>query len=411
MSPNPNLRALPVLTDRTEDFRSDLPTEPRLEHRDPGGLGTLFGLRAADDLIADHGLRYPLFTMSRDGARLPAGKYTPIQRTPGSITRDMADLPAVHSRMAAGSTLILEHLHRTWRPIGDFCRRLGYELGRPIGANSYLTPPGAQGFGVHYDTHGAFILQIEGSKVWELHEPITPFPLEDQRWREEMLSAADREALREKGPVARYELVAGDVLWVPRGWLHEVFTTETASLHVTLSVPELSKHWLATKVFESLAQDEEFRRDLPLDALATPQRAREESELVLKSFAAWLLRQDPAELADRAMQVLDTIWYPSRSTPVTTALYSDEQLSSAQAVETVREAVRGFSYTDDGRLALRSSGGEVLIDSSAAGYVGGLLAADDASLMPVAQYLDGLGPDAHKTLRVLLATGVAQLHW
>lgn len=42
-----------------------------------------------------------------------------------------------------------------------------------VGCNAYLTPPGRQGFAPHSDDIDAFILQLEGSKRWDL------FPLHE----------------------------------------------------------------------------------------------------------------------------------------------------------------------------------------------------------------------------------------
>ncbi|OXB63355.1 hypothetical protein ASZ78_001931 [Callipepla squamata] len=41
------------------------------------------------------------------------------------------------------------------------------------GANTYLTPPGTQGFAPHYDDIEAFVLQLEGKKHWRVYSPRT----------------------------------------------------------------------------------------------------------------------------------------------------------------------------------------------------------------------------------------------
>jgi hypothetical protein len=409
----PNLRALSTLTDRADDFRADPPAEPEVAHRDAGRLAELLSMAAIDDLLADHALAYPLFAMSRNGARLPGRHYTRAQRAPRAVTRDLTrdlpDLPAIRDQLAGGSTLILEQLHRTCRPVASFCRRLSYELSRPVWATAYLTPANAQGFGLHYDTHGVFVLQCEGRKTWDLYPPILPFPLDAQRWREEALSPEARGELKDRGPHARIELVAGDVLWIPRGWLHDVFTTGHASVHVSLSIPELSRYQVVTHLMEALAQSEEFRHDLPFDAFATPARARQESEQVLASFATWLSRVDAADLADRAVAWLRAMWYPARCSPVTAVVRPDEQLADAAGLATVREAVIDLEYTADKQLCLKTGEGEVLLDPPAAEFVGELLAADDPAPVPVDRYLAAIGPDAYRVIRMLLGEGVLEL--
>ena len=174
MQPDP--RALSTLIDHVDDFRAEPPAEPRLAHRDAAVLAGLLDPATIEDMLADHALAYPLFAMSRDGVRLPGRRYTRAWHAPRPVTRDLTrdlpDLNAVRDQMAGGSTLILEQLHRTCRPVAAFCRRLGYELTRPVWATAYLTPADAQGFGLHYDTHGVFVLHLEGA-VGAQHDPLS----------------------------------------------------------------------------------------------------------------------------------------------------------------------------------------------------------------------------------------------
>ncbi|KPC69204.1 hypothetical protein ADL27_54620, partial [Streptomyces sp. NRRL F-6602] len=71
-----------------------------------------------------------------------------------------------------GATLVLQALHRTWQPVAEFCAGLGTELGHPVQANAYVTPPQNRGFDDHYDVHDVFVLQIEGTKRWLVHRPV-----------------------------------------------------------------------------------------------------------------------------------------------------------------------------------------------------------------------------------------------
>lgn len=408
MQPNP--RALSMLTDRIDDFRTDPPAEPALAHRDAIPLKELFSMPMVDELLADNGLTYPLFAMARDAARLPARTYTCAGRASRrDMTRDLPDLRSIRDQLAGGATLIVEQLHRNSRPVASFCRRLSYELGRPVMASAFLTPANAQGFGLHYDIEGVFVLQIEGRKTWRLYPPILPFPLRSQHWRPDMLSAQARRDLEQRGPHASYELVPGDVLWIPRGWLHDVFTTGWASLHLSLGVPGLSKYEVITQLLDALAQDEEFRRGLPFDTFATIDRARQESAAVLKSFAAWVSGADPADLADRTLAWLRDAWYPARCSPVTAVLRSDAEIADSAGLAAIREAVVSLEYAPDGRLSLRTGEGEVILEPPAAGFVGSLLMADDPSPVPVDRYLAEIGPDAYRVIRMLLGEGILEL--
>ena len=67
---------------------------------------------------------------------------------------------------ADGATMVLQGLHRVWPPIIAFSQQLAAELGHPVQANAYVTPPQNQGFSDHYDVHDVFVLQIAGEKRW-----------------------------------------------------------------------------------------------------------------------------------------------------------------------------------------------------------------------------------------------------
>ncbi|KAH8238443.1 hypothetical protein KR032_006938, partial [Drosophila birchii] len=134
-----------------------------------------------------------------------------------------------------------------------------------VGANVYLTPPNSQGFAPHFDDIEAFVLQIEGSKRWRLYMPLQPADV----LARESSGNYSQEQLGE--PILDEVLEAGDVLYFPRGTVHQAITeNDQHSLHITLSVYQqqayanlmehLMPHVLQRAVKRSLA----MRRGLPL---------------------------------------------------------------------------------------------------------------------------------------------------
>src|SRR4051794_20651556 len=115
-----------------------------------------------------------------------------------------------------GATVVLQGLHRYWRPLGDLVADLELELGHPCQANAYLTPPGSQGFAVHEDSHDVFVFQTHGSKVWEIYP--------DGR------DAEPQSVVLEPG-VSMY---------LPTGTPHAARAQDTASLHVTLGINQVT---------------------------------------------------------------------------------------------------------------------------------------------------------------------------
>jgi len=113
-----------------------------------------------------------------------------------------------------------------WKMVSTFEDYWGYGAG----ANVYLTPKGTQGFAPHYDEIEAFIIQTEGSKKWRLYAPRS-----EQEWLDRVSSPNySQEEIGE--PIMEVTLHAGDMLYFPRGTIHQAASTASEhSLHVTVS--------------------------------------------------------------------------------------------------------------------------------------------------------------------------------
>lgn len=102
-----------------------------------------------------------------------------------------------------------------------------------VGANNYLTPAGSSGFAPHFDDIDAFMLQTEGRKHWKIYAPES---LDDTLPLESSDNFKDSD-FADRKPVFDGWLDQGDVLYVPRGFIHQANTgPEKHSHHVTISV-------------------------------------------------------------------------------------------------------------------------------------------------------------------------------
>ena len=126
--------------------------------------------------------------------------------------------------------------------------------------NMYLTPPHARAVDAHADDRDVVVIQLKGRKRWrvQLKDPPVPFPVTD-----EQVGKGGREVpdgtLRAADPSCTLTatLEEGDVLYIPRGFVHEAATGDDApSLHLTLAVPTHDWSWAATasRVLEQLKQ-------------------------------------------------------------------------------------------------------------------------------------------------------------
>lgn len=232
--------------------------------RKPEGFADLFSAEAVDELISRRGLRTPFLRVAKDGSTFPDSSFTAPAGVGASIG-DQLDDTALWRRFADGATLVLQALHRTWEPVAAFSTALSGELGHPVQANAYVTPPQNRGFDDHYDVHDVFVLQIEGTKRWILHEPVHPDPLRDQPWTDRRAAVAEAAKGRAHLDVV---LEPGDALYLPRGWLHAARAQGAVSVHLTLGIHTWTRHGLAEHLVQealaALAEDPAMRRSLPL---------------------------------------------------------------------------------------------------------------------------------------------------
>ncbi|MET9588754.1 cupin domain-containing protein [Streptomyces sp. NPDC006539] len=170
----------------------------------------------------------------------------------------------IGSLLASGATLQVNQLPRMWAPVARFCRRLSFETGLPVDSRLHLTPPSSWSFPYHYDGFSAFIVQLSGSKAWDLYSPELENPVVRDGVR------AGKEALdrfEQEDPTLSVTLSPGDVLWMPRGWFHKVSTDDQPSLHINFEFWPITRYWLAQQLLQHLGEpvDEfsNFRRALP----------------------------------------------------------------------------------------------------------------------------------------------------
>ena len=105
------------------------------------------------------------------------GRSLPTETTTGRTPRLGMLAQKPNCVLPAGATLVLQGLHRTWGPIGDFTRALVRDLGHPAQVNAYITPASSRGFDPHYDTHDVWAVQVEGEKAWNIWEGRAEYPI------------------------------------------------------------------------------------------------------------------------------------------------------------------------------------------------------------------------------------------
>ncbi|XP_061221321.1 ribosomal oxygenase 2 isoform X3 [Neopsephotus bourkii] len=134
-------------------------------------------------------------------------------------------------------------------------------FGSLVGSNVYMTPQGSQGLPPHYDDVEVFILQLEGEKHWRLYKPTVHLA------REYSVESEDRIG----NPTHEFILKPGDLLYFPRGTIHQADTPPGIpySTHVTISTYQ-NNSWgdflldaIPGLVFDAAKEDVALRTSIP----------------------------------------------------------------------------------------------------------------------------------------------------
>jgi ribosomal protein L16 Arg81 hydroxylase len=213
----------------------DLKPLTLLRH-DPSYYGELVTLNDVDTMLCQHQL----------GASLVARKKG-ADTIQSSGDGGWIHTSAVYDAFSSlGHSIILNGINLHSLPVAGLCRNLEQALHRSVGCNLYLTPKGAQGFDAHFDNHDVFVLQVGGRKRWRIFDAAVKLPLSGANLemglspRQGSLLPKLRARLGE--PIYDIELQPGDLLYIPRGYVHEAWTLDELSIHLTVNIDPV--RWL-----------------------------------------------------------------------------------------------------------------------------------------------------------------------
>lgn len=318
-TPDP-LSALDLLTGDAQTFVSSVwASQVHVHQAEPERLTALLSLDDVDQLLTSTGLRTPALRMAIDGTVLPSSRFTRTATLAGVPMTGLVDARKALDLFDAGATVVLQGLHRCWPPLTALVRELEVALGHPCQANAYLTPPGSQGFARHADTHDVFVLQTHGHKVWEVQD-----------------AAGVRELRMEPGTS----------MYLPTGTPHAARTQDSASLHVTIGINQVTWRQVLGRAVDTALADPAFDAALPPGYPDDAKQFGAEAGERLGALAAALSQADPSAVAAAE---IERFW-TTRATVARGGL---------------RDRLAMTSLADDTRLRRRPGSVCVLVDDGA----------------------------------------------
>lgn len=178
-----------------------------------------------------------------EGGQIPEDAFTHWVLTEGLPRRRLDE--RFTSRLAGGATLVMNNLESHLVPARRLTDEVQQFAGFPTRSNAYVSFGGSGSFGAHWDTHDVVVLQLIGRKRWQVSPPTFPLPLPGHPSRGSGQAPPTQSTLD-------VLLEAGDLLYLPRGWWHEVTPLPEPSLHLSVGLyaPSVldALNWLSRQV-------------------------------------------------------------------------------------------------------------------------------------------------------------------
>jgi len=227
-----------------------------IKRNDPTYFKSLITTKGLDKILRENHVMY--------GKNLDVTSYTDDKRethNPGGRVHP----PVLWDFYNNGCSIRMLNPQTFHNAVWRLCSTLQDHFNSMVGTNLYLTPPGTQGFAPHWDDVEVFMCQLEGKKRWRIYGP-----REETEKLPRYSSPNFTQAEVGGPPILDTILEAGDMLYFPRGTIHQgQCLPEEHSLHITVSSYQLNS-W--TDLLEKLlpaalatasAEDVEFREGLP----------------------------------------------------------------------------------------------------------------------------------------------------
>ena len=373
-------------------FAAHWEREPlRLQRGDRSYYDSLLTRANLEQYLSSADARYPAIRLARSGAFYPPEAYTRDVKYGDEVFRGVPDVEKIFTEYMSGATVTLPGLHRTWPPLGRLCTRLESELDHSVHTNAYLTPPRASGFTPHYDTHEVFVLQIAGVKHWRIYPPPLTLPHRSQTF------SPDRYELPGT-PLMEFDLAAGDLLYLPRGYVHTTTARESSSAHVTIGITVYTWVELLSELLQSSVDLPELRAALPPGFAHRPQVQEQLSQRLGELIDRVRVSADTAAVSERLIARVRSLKArpPTRFQTDPAEIEPDSRLRVADGIEyrVLREGESLILELAGRRVRLQSAVAPTLEAACRAESFTARSLASDLSLdarLALLRYLHGLG--------------------
>lgn len=228
-----------------------------IKRQHPSYYDSILTIEDINSFLAQAHLFYPMVRVVKASEKVPSANYSYFISSPNSgLSENIIDKDKLFYYFYNGFTIILKSYERQNIDLLYLRHEFEKKFFSRAHTNIYLTPRNAQGFPAHFDLHDVFILQIHGSKEWNVYDSPIELPSTNKE-----LSEINWVKPKEYLTVL---LEQGDLLYIPRGFVHEAKAQNDASIHITLGIPTYKNSDLLREAIFGLEHTLFFRKSLPL---------------------------------------------------------------------------------------------------------------------------------------------------
>ncbi len=261
-----------VVGDEEEFFRTYF--NKKVLYR-PGGISgdprQVLSIADMDDVVHLEGMRSSQLRMLGNGVPAIGDQLTSQleMRREGKTIEDALDPGRIYAHFRAGKTLIHGGLNLTRPNLRALARSMTERFAAKSEIVAFLTPAGQRG-GAHSDPTDVYVIQLEGTKRWQIWPtPQVRRPGDDTYFD----SLPD--------PVLDLSVQPGDVLYIPYGTPHRASAEGSVSLHITVVAgPRTWAHHLLSAVQDILHNGPEFWDTPYLDDTSPEEMAPKIEQLI-----------------------------------------------------------------------------------------------------------------------------------
>lgn len=237
-----------------EFLEQDWGIEPAILLCDPERASQLLTWDALGRVLQYGGLRYPRVRLVSEGRALSESAYSRIRPGYSGETFSRLMPGPIFDALAQGATLVVDAIDELDHSIGHLAYGLEQSLHERVEVNAYATWGETPGSPLHWDDHEVLVVQLSGTKHWEIYKPTRAYPLADDVEQPEIPTGS---------PHMRLDLEPGEMLHVPRGWWHLVVGSGGPCLHLTVGVRQATGIDLLMWVVDAMRSTELVRRSVP----------------------------------------------------------------------------------------------------------------------------------------------------